>query len=220
MDRPIRRTLALLLLAVAVVFALVVGQQIISSQAEPEPAPDLSDINTFVYDESKSLAEFSLTNEKGETFTREDLGGHWTFVFVGYTSCPDVCPATLSTLSQAVRNLPPEVPTPEVLLVSADPQRDTPERLAEYLGFFGEHFHGLTGDVDTLRKLARSVNAVFVHGDDGNGNIQVDHSGHLTLLNPKGQMAAVIQPPHDPEELIKAYREIYEWAHENRPDAG
>ncbi|SFR65879.1 protein SCO1/2 [Marinobacter daqiaonensis] len=220
MNRSVRRTLVLLLLVVALIFGLVVSQQMRTASEEPPPAPDLSALNTYVYNEPRTLTPFSLTGDTGETVTLEDLKGGWTFVFVGYTHCPDICPATMSTLRRFSRELPPELPEPEFLLVSADPQRDTPERLQEYLDFFGEDFHGLTGDIDELRELARSVNAVFVHRDDGDGNNLVDHSGHLTLLDPEGRMVAVIQPPHEPDKLIRAYRQIYQWARENHPRAG
>lgn len=220
MDRSVRRTLLLLLLVVALIVGVVVAQQFRATQQEPQPAPDLSEINTYVYDEPRELPDFSLTGETGETVTREDLRGRWTFVFLGYTNCPDICPATMSTLRQTSRQLPDELPKPEFLLVSADPEEDTPEQLSRYLDFFGEDFHGLTGDMDELREMAKGLNAVFVHRDDGDGNTLVDHSGHLTLLDPEGRMAAIIQPPHDPEKLVKAYQEIYQWALKNHPRAG
>lgn len=220
MDRSVRRTLVLLLLVVATIFSLVVFQQMRAVDQEPEPAPDLSDINTYVYEEPRELADFTLTGEDGEPVSREDLRGRWTFVFVGYTHCPDICPATMSTLRQTNNRIPAELPQPGYLLVSADPQRDTPEQLRDYLGFFGEDFHGVTGDIDVLRELAKSVGAVFVHQDDGEGNALVEHSGHLALINPQGRMTAVIQPPHDPDKLVRAYRDIYEWTRRNHPRSG
>lgn len=220
MNRSIRRTLVILLLLVALIFGFVIVQQMKSLDQEPAPAPDLSAMNTYVHDEARPLAEFTLTGEDGEDVTHQDLQGRWTFVFVGYTNCPDICPATMATLRQTDSRLPSDLPQPDYLLVSADPERDTPERLREYLNFFGEDFHGVTGDVDMLRELARSVGAVFVHDDDGEGNALVDHSGHLALINPQGRMTAVIQPPHDPDKLVEAYREIYEWTRRNQIDAG
>ncbi len=216
----VRRTLVLLLIIVALIFALVIYQQVNRQTQELQPAPDLSAMNTFVYDEPRTLAEFTLTSEQGDVVTRDDLKGRWTFVFVGYTHCPDICPATMAALSQTDRKLPATLPQPDYLLVSADPERDTPEHLKDYLGFFGEDFHGLTGDVDVLRELAKSVGAVFVHRDDGAGNRLVDHSGHLTLLNPDGQVAAIIQPPHNPDKLVEAYRRIYEWTRNNQARSG
>ncbi len=113
---------------------------------------------------------------------------------------------------------PPELPPqPDYLLVSADPEHDTPPvKLKAYTDFFGEHFHGLTGDLDTLRQVAKSVSAVFVHRQV-NGELLVDHSGHFALLNPDGDVQALIQPPpHKPEQLAEAFERIYQWANANR----
>lgn len=220
MDRSIRRTLLILLLIVALIFGFVIVQQMQPLDQEPEPAPDLSALNTYVHDNARPLAEFTLTGEDGEEVTQRDLQGRWIFLFVGYTNCPDICPATMATLRQTDARLSSELPQPDYLLVSADPEHDTPERLREYLNFFGEDFHGVTGDLEVLRELAKSVGAVFVHRDDGDGNTLVDHSGHLALINPQGRMTAVIQPPLDPEKLAEAYREIYEWTRRNLARSG
>lgn len=219
MDRSIRLTLIVLLLVVALIMGLVVGRQVFTVEnTEPSPAPELSEINTYVYDDGRELAEFELVNEQGETVTRESLKGKWTFAFVGYTNCPDICPAAMANLRQTDKLLPADLPQPEYLLVTADPEHDTPDRLRDYVGFFGDNFHGLTGDLETLRELAKSMNAVFSHREV-DGELMVDHSGHFTLINPEGEMAAVFQPPHDPENVVEAYRAIYEWAKANHPRA-
>lgn len=219
MSPAIRKTLIVLILFVVMIFGLVVGKQVFFSAGnEPSPAPELSEMNTFVYDQGRPLADFSLLDETGERVGRDGLKGRWTFAFLGYTHCPDVCPATLAMLRRAVTLLSDELPKPDILLVSADPERDTPEKLREYLGFFGDNFHGLTGDIDTLRALAKSMNGVFIHRTEGD-MVLVDHSAHVVLLNPDGDMAAVIQPPHTPENVAEAYRQIYLWAKANHPRA-
>lgn len=217
MSPAIRNTLIILMFMIVTVFGLVIGKQVFSNAGnEPAPPPELSEMNTFVYDQGQPLADFQLFTEAGEPIDRDGLKGHWTFAFLGYTHCPDVCPATLAMLRRTVTLIPDELPKPDVLLVSADPERDTPERLREYLGFFGDSFHGLTGDIDTLQALAKSMNGVFVHRTEGD-RMLVDHSAHVVLVNPDGEMAAVIQPPHKPEAVAKAYQQIYQWARKNHP---
>lgn len=218
MGRSLRITLFVLLLLVVLIFGLTVGRQVFLGSSEPAPAPDLSQYNTYVYDQPRELAEFTLTNEQGETVTRDSLIGRWTFVFVGYTNCPDICPAAMANLRRTNSLLPAELPRPDYLLVTADPEHDTPEKLKAYTGFFGENFHGLTGDLDILREVAKSVSAVFVHREV-DGQLLVDHSGHFALLNPQGKLQALIQPPHKPEELVQAYERIYQWAKANDPRA-
>ncbi|WP_323750033.1 SCO family protein [Marinobacter sp.] len=218
MGHALRITLIVLFLVVALIFGLTVGRQVFQASGEPTPAPDLSEYNTYVYDQPRELTAFTLTNEQGETVTREGLKGRWTFVFVGYTNCPDICPAAMANLRQTDKLLSAELPQPDYLLVTADPEHDTPETLKAYTGFFGEHFHGLTGELDTLRELAKSLSAVFVHREV-DGQLLVDHSGHFALLNPDGKLQALIQPPHNPEELAEAFGRIYNWAKENHPRA-
>ncbi|MBU2872842.1 SCO family protein [Marinobacter salexigens] len=218
MNRSLKVTLFVLLLLVVLVFGLVIGRQVfLVDSGEPTPAPDLAEMNTYVYDQPRPLAEFTLTNENGETVTRDSLRGKWTFAFVGYTNCPDICPAAMANLRRTDKLLSKELPQPDYLLVSADPENDTPEQLKAYTGFFGENFHGLTGNLETLRALAQSLSAVFVHRDV-DGETLVDHSGHLALVNPDGQLAALIQPPHNPEHLAEAFERIYLWAKANRQD--
>lgn len=219
MNRSIRLTLIILLLVVVLIFGLVVGRQMyLAGDRAPTPAPELAELNTYVYDQGRPLPEFELLDENGDTVTRDDLKGRWTFAFVGYTSCPDVCPAAMANLRRTDNLIPDDLPQPDYLLISADPERDTPEQLKRYLGFFGTNFHGLTGDLETLRAIAKSLNAVFVHREV-DGELLVDHSGHFALLNPDGDMIAVIQPPHHPEDLAEAFERIYEWARANHPRA-
>lgn len=220
MNGSIRLTLIILLLVVMLVFGLVVGRQVFTvGEQEPAPAPELTELNAYVYDIGRPLPEFELLNEQGDTVTRESLKGRWTFAFIGYTNCPDICPAAMANLRQTDNLLSEELPQPDYLLITADPDYDTPEQLRNYTDFFGENFHGLTGDIDTLRELAKSLNAVFVHRQV-DGELLVDHSGHFALLNPDGDMIAVLQPPHDPEALAEAFERIYEWAKASQPRAG
>lgn len=216
MNRSVQVTLVVLVLAVVLVFGLVVGRQVFQvGSVEPEPAPDLAEMNTYVYDQPRTLTEFTLTNENGETVTQESLRGRWTFAFVGYTNCPDVCPAAMANLRRTDKLLSDELPQPDYLLVTADPEHDTPGKLKDYTAFFGEDFHGLTGDLETLRELAKNLSAVFAHRQV-DGELLVDHSGHFALLNPDGELAALIQPPHQPEEIAEAFERIYLWAQANR----
>ncbi|HKK56606.1 SCO family protein [Marinobacter sp.] len=219
MNGSIRLTLAVLLLVVILIFGLVIGRQtFMASSQEPAPAPDLSDLNVYVHDQARPLADFRLADENGNPITPEQFKGHWTFTFVGYTNCPDICPAAMASLSKTDSLLPATLPQPEYWLITADPEHDTPARLRDYLAFFGEHFHGATGELSELRDLARSLNATFVHREVESG-ILVDHSGHFALINPEGKLIAIFQPPHSPDDVADAFQQIYEWAKENHPRA-
>ncbi len=217
MNRSIRTTVIILVLIVVLVFGFaIVRQAWVDQQTASAPAPDLSALHTYVYDQGRPLADYTLTDEHGKTATVQDLKGHWTFAFIGYTRCPDVCPTILSTLQDTKARLPAAIPQPSVLMVSADPERDTPAALNRYLGYFGPDFHGLTGDVTTLRALAKSLNGDFSRREDSEGLVQVDHSAHLALIDPDGRMIAVLQPPHEPDTLVQAYTRVYQWARQQQ----
>lgn len=219
MNRSIRLTVVVLLLVIFLIFALVIVRQIYTQdQQEPTPAPDLTAMNVYVHDQARPLADFQLQDENGDTFTPEDLKGHWTFAFVGYTNCPDICPVAMASLKRTESLLPADLPQPEYWLITADPEHDTPERLRDYVGFFGEDFHGATGELSELRNLAKSMGATFVQREV-EGDLLVDHSGHFALINPDGEMAAIFQPPHSPENIADAFGKIYQWARENHPRA-
>lgn len=219
MNGSIRLTLAVLLVVVILVFGLVIGRQtFMADSQEPAPAPDLSEMNIYVHDQARPLADFRLQDENGEPFTPEELKGHWTFAFVGYTNCPDICPIAMASLKKTESLLPATLPQPEYWLITADPEHDTPARLRDYVSFYGEDFHGATGEMSELRALAKSLGATFVQREV-EGDLLVDHSGHFALINPEGEMAAIFQSPHSPENIADAFRTIYEWAKANHPRA-
>jgi len=219
MSRSLGLTLAALFLLIILLFGLTIGRQLFPVEPEePTPAPQLSSINAYVYDQPRPLADFLLQDEQGAAFTPEDLKGHWTFAFVGYTNCPDICPASMASLRKTDSLLSADLPQPEYLLITADPEHDTPEKLRDYVGFFGDNFHGATGELPVLRNLAKSLGAVFFQREV-ESDLLVEHSGHFTLINPDGEMAAIFQPPHKPKDIASAFRQIYEWARENHPRA-
>ncbi len=212
-NRNIYITAVILVMLVAGVMGLAIYQQWRVSQGElgMEEPPDVSEYNAYIYDEPRDIRDFSLTDEQGDSVDSSMFEGQWTIAFVGFTYCPDICPATMATLSQAAKQIPNEVPEPQVLLVSADPERDTPEQLNQYVTFFGDGFRGVTGDYAGLERLARDLNAVFMHNDDADGQKAVDHSSHLALISPHGQLVGIIQPPHNAEAVVNVYEAVHDW---------
>lgn len=132
--------------------------------------------------------------------------GKWSLAFFGYTYCPDVCPAALANMAQTmteVRAKTPEFADTQIVFVSVDPQRDTPDRIKEYVEYFDPEFIGTTGEKTDLDELTQALGALYVMvGDTDDGsNYLVDHSSQIVLIDPKGDLRAIITPPHSPVKM-------------------
>lgn len=205
--RGIRRTVTILVTIVAV----VIGLQVYKVTREPPLDREaLREQGTVVFDQPRRLTDFELVNHRGEPFTDESLEGVWTLAFFGFTHCPDICPVTMAELSRLMGMLSPErAADTQVLLVTLDPARDTPEVLAEYVPYFHEDFVGVTGDFLTLKRLANEANVAFAKvtlEDD----YTIDHGGQVVLFNPRGDYHAFFKPPFDPTQMAEHYRAIVE----------
>ncbi|MDH3769305.1 MAG: SCO family protein, partial [Gammaproteobacteria bacterium] len=151
------------------------------------------------------LPEFQLLDHDGETFSRDQLRGQWTLMFFGYTSCPDICPTTMLTLSRVKFEMEESgVDSPHVVLVTVDPNRDDPETLARYVSHFDEAFVGVRGEDDELRTLSLQIGAMYERdAPDEDGNYDVAHSASLFLVDPQVRMHAVFSPPHKPVDIAE-----------------
>ncbi|MDI1253616.1 SCO family protein [Thermomonas sp.] len=152
------------------------------------------------------LPAFSLQQSDGTALTGEELHGHWTLVFIGFTHCPDVCPTTLAQLAAAQKQWAalPEASRPRVLFVSADPARDTPKITGDYAHAFNADSLAATAPVSELEAFARSLSLVFmkVAGPSGRADdYSIDHSASMVVLDPQARMAGVIVPPFDPKAI-------------------
>jgi protein SCO1/2 len=134
--------------------------------------------------------EIALTTSTGKSFTLDQDRGQITLVFFGYTSCPDVCPATLSQLRQVMTGLGGQQNAVKVLLVTVDPKRDTPESLGRYLSVFGANFTGLSGSQEQLEAVWKSygVYRAIRPLSDNPDNYTVDHSARLYLIDRQGRL--------------------------------
>lgn len=151
----------------------------------------------------RALPAFTLTDEHGQPYTNASLQGHWTVVFAGFTTCPDICPTTLTLMKSVMADLGPDAQKVQMLLLSIDPERDTPERLKSYVQYFDPRFKGATAANAELDKLARAMSFVYtkVPGETPE-TYTMDHSSALMLLNPRGELAGFFTAPHRREALV------------------
>ncbi|WP_417567578.1 SCO family protein [Marinobacter sp.] len=147
--------------------------------------------------------EFELIDGQGRSVTAEQFDGKVRLLFFGFTSCPDVCPTALQKLHQATDGLPPGLRDDVLtLFVSVDPERDSPERLAAYVNFFGEGIIGLTGKKPQLRELAKRYRTTFGYEEpDENGNYAVSHSSAVYVFDREGKARLLIRPDLGVKEI-------------------
>lgn len=198
-----RTTIIVLIIALAAGLGLVTAQKVFGPAAD---APSTRSI-TF-YPQPRELPDFSLGQSDGTRLIPGELKGHWTLVFLGFTTCPDVCPTTLAELAQAQKQWEalPDTIRPRLVLVSVDPERDTPARLGEYAHAFHKDTLAATADVPSLEKFATALGFVFQkvpgrHFDENPQDYSMDHSASIAVLDPDGKLAGLIRPPFDPSAI-------------------
>jgi len=196
------KTVALILVLVA---ALGVGVWLINRQPAPPAAPQYA----LRLPETLDLPDFQLLDQDGHPLDNDWFNGRWTMVFFGFTHCPDICPVTLSMLSAARVRLSkqrPDQQLPDILLISVDPDRDSPASLKQYVAHFGEGVSGATGSLQELRKLATTL-GVYFEREGGEGNepdmdYNVAHSAHVIIIDDHGNYSAVFGPPHSIDAFV------------------
>ncbi|MET1079478.1 MAG: SCO family protein [Pseudomonas sp.] len=194
------KTVFILLGIVALVLGLTVNK-VLNGKGQGDPTA-LLDAGIVLLPQSRKLPELSLTNQDGQTVAVDQLKGKWSLLFFGYTFCPDICPTTLAQLRQLKGQLPEDARGQlQMVLVSVDPHRDTPQQLKQYLGYFDAEFQGLTGPEERLQKLANGVSIPYIPADTSKENYTVDHSGNLVLIGPDGTQRGFIRAPFNNEKL-------------------
>ena len=196
-----RKITLILVIAIAAGLGLALSNSFFGGKHTQIPLPALQ--TAKLIDSPRALPPFSLASTQGP-ITPEQLKGHWTVIFIGFTHCPDVCPTTLTDLARAqaiwaASDLPNK---PKLLFVSIDPERDTPKLIAEYAAFFSKDTLTATTAEPQLAEFIRALGLVYMKVPQGN-SYTMDHSATLLLLNPKAEFAGLIRPPLKPEALAQ-----------------
>ena len=147
--------------------------------------------------------EFQLQGTNGQPVTEAASEGTIRMLYFGFTACPDVCPTTLTDLRRSVGQLPEEYRDDvTTLFVSVDPRRDTPERLASYVDFFGDRVVGMTAEQPALRELTKRYRTTFGYDKpDASGNYNVSHSSAVYVFDRSGNARLLLRPGLSPEQI-------------------
>ncbi|MCI8208727.1 copper-binding protein [Pseudomonas sp. S25] len=196
-----QKTVFILVAIVALILGLTVNRVLSGKGSGDQTA--LIDAGIILLPQSRKLPDLTMTNQDGQPVQINEFKDKWTLLFFGYTYCPDICPTTLAQLRQIKSELPEEALSKlRVVLVSVDPNRDTPQQLKQYLGYFDKDFVGLTGAVPDIQKLANGVSIPFIPADTSKPGYTVDHSGNLALLGPDGHQRGFIRAPFNNQKLL------------------
>ena len=191
---------------IAIVLAAVLGLVIAKLLPSPTaPAVNFQQAGIIQFPKARQLPAISLQGSDGQTYQADQFKGKWHLVFFGYTFCPDICPTTLAELKRIKSQLPPEIQAQiQILMISVDPDRDTPEQLKAYLHYFDPSFLGLTGAIEDIQLLSNATSIPFIPGDTSKPHYTVDHSGNLALINPQGEQLGVIRAPLNISGLVES----------------
>lgn len=154
-------------------------------------------------------SDIRLTDHAGKPRSLSDFRGKVIAVFFGFTHCPDVCPTTLADLRTVMSNLGPEADRLQVLFVSVDPKRDTPEVLSKYVPSFHPSFLGLTGTPESVSKVASDFK-IFVRVQPGKTpeTYTVDHSAGMLVFDPQGRLRLFVNHGMAPEPMSQDFKRL------------
>ncbi len=170
-------------------------------------------LQAVLWPEPRQLTDFELSGGEGKIFNLPRLADKWTLLFFGYTSCPDVCPMALSIMKAVYDDLAeyPEIQAKtQVVFVSVDPERDSPEHVAEYAAYFDEGFIGVTGSASAIDALTKQMSAGYIKEEpqEEGGSYQVSHTGSIYLIGPKQRLHGAFSPPHKPKAITELYLDV------------
>ena len=199
-----------LFLAITAAAIAFFGWRLSSDTTVQTPA----EIEDYLFWEARELTAFNLVAAENKAFNLESLKGKWSFIFFGYTHCPDICPATLSEMGAAFSILesnPVIFPEIQGIFVSVDPKRDTPELLKEYVSYFDDEFSGVTGNTAQIDVLTRQMGALyFIDSENAEDtSYNVTHNSTIFLVDPKGRLYGRFPPPQIPQMIADKFTKIH-----------
>jgi len=202
-----------LIAIVAFALGLFLARAFLSPREVPVPATE----SATILPQARELPPLDLVDQDNRPLPRDFLRDRWTLVFFGFTQCPDVCPTTLTTLAQMKKQLAdlPAGQQPRVLLVSVDPERDTPAILKPYVTFFDPSFRGATGTLAASTAAATAFSVPFAKVPLPGGGYTMDHGAGLFIVSPAGALAAYSSPPLDATVLARDFRKVVQYFEES-----
>jgi cytochrome oxidase Cu insertion factor (SCO1/SenC/PrrC family) len=202
------RSGACALVVVASLFCcgLVVSGSAAEEQKSAEQPSAAQMMDDLMYGRGSVGGPFTLTDASGKPRSDSEFRGKLMIVYFGYTYCPDVCPADLMAITQALDALGPSAEGVQPIFITIDPERDT-KVLGEYVTAFHHSLVGLTGSPEQIRKVANSYKAFYVKVPDARGaDYSIDHTGVVYLMGRNGEYLGFMPPQTSPDRLTEILR--------------
>jgi protein SCO1/2 len=203
---------------ILLVMMLIVGTVFVASshhQVKSTPnLPQKMDINGTYLSNGKTLQSFLLVDNHDHKFSQNNLKGHWSMLFFGFTNCGYVCPTSMSARGKMAKQLSEELPAkqqPQVVMVSVDPKRDSVSRMNEYVTTFNPAFIGLRGSEQATLALEKQLSIVSVKVLPKHGNTKhysISHSAEVVVVSPDLHVKAFLAFPHQGKQMAHDYKEI------------
>jgi protein SCO1 len=149
---------------------------------------------------------FMLTTPEGHVVTDRSFAGKWLVVYFGYTFCPDACPTALNALGTVLDELGPLAAKVQPIFITVDPERDTPQVIADYVKAFDPRIVGLSGTPEQIAAAAKEFRVYYEVRPLGNDEYAIDHSSFIYVINPQGQVVELLTgnlPGHSMAEELR-----------------
>lgn len=200
MDKLQNKFFIMLLLDIVIILAIIIyiGERYYSNN-------NLKIHGVFI-ENPREIKDFKFTDNHNHLFTKNQLKGHWSLLFFGFTTCEIVCPTTLATLNKTykiLQNNLPESLLPQVVFISIDPENDTQSRLNQFVTSFNPRFIGARADINETMLLEKQL---FISTKKINNTI--NHSAEILLMNPAGRVQVYFPYPAEPAKLASDYQLI------------
>jgi len=150
---------------------------------------------------SNILNKITLVDQNGKAFNEQSLSQKPSLVFFGFTHCPEICPTTLSELSNVVDNLKNKIKPTNIIFVTIDPQRDTQEYLKDYIQYFKGDVIAVTGDIKEIKKLANNWNVFFERVNTSDNDYTFNHTATVFMLDQNGVFRGTIAWGENPKSI-------------------
>ena len=178
-------------------------------------APELLVNGLYVFPEPKLFSEFTLLTSENRSITQDDLMGRWTLVYFGFTRCPNECPVAMSlikNLYSTLENKNFNLSDKQTLLITIDPENDSPKMVDDYAKAFNTGFIGARGERPMLLSLATQLNVMVVEPPKNDSHHSIDHlenhPNNILLIDPQGKYFGFFRAPFDEEKFLLTYQSV------------